>query len=468
MSADAGEQLQQFVQSLPEPSLKKLAATIELDRGENRYGLPHDAIMQILRPRLAEVRAPRVFTAQRMLCVPFEDMLVVKDPGYKETGHILRRSIMPMWTLLTETLIADDWPPLADAFTAAQKAGDEARAAAAASDIWSTAADALIAWLVEQEADPDQLRKAAKRLGGTRALEDAKEMAYTLRIADILESAKASLPRKPILNLNQEQVNVLKRHYDQVAEQHSGLELYFLTAIMGRLLQPFPILKLVRAVTPKLDDTLASRPDLATAGNMVIRALEADAERVSAVAEEEGATEEEMMSRVRRFAAAFKGITSDIGVRRDGEWGRRMFQCRAQVSDAVERMILRDADQVVLLVLPKSGTRPVADFSDLPDEARFDRSERRARALGETMAIAEEIGLQSACASTINSLRKDLDNYAARIIAKLPKAESEDEMERARAHLAAAVRLIELISNSDEADLLRRRGNAALDRKAMS
>ncbi len=467
MSADAADQLRQFVETLPEPALKKLAATIELDRGENRYGLPHEAIMGMLRPRLAEIRAPRVFTAQRMLCVPFEDMLVIHDAGYKENGRILRASIMPMWRLLTEELIANDWPDLDDRFVKAQKAGDPARTDAAASAIWRAGSETLSAWIEEQAADPDQLRKATKKLGGTRIFEDIKEMAAALEIADILESAKAQLPRKPILALNKEQVNMLKRHYDQVAEQHDDRELVFLLAIMGRLLQPFPILKLVRAISRKLDDTLASRTDLSVAGDMVIRALEEDAERVAAVAAEKGATEEELMSRTRRFATAFKGITMDIGIRRDGEWGKRMYACRSQVSAAVERMILADASRVVLLVLPKSGKRAVADFSERPDEDRFERSERRARALGEAMRIAEEIGLQSACTNTINDLRKDLDNYAARIIARLPKTE-EHERENARAHLATAVRLIELISNSDEADLLRRRGNASLDNKTVS
>lgn len=467
MSADAAAQLTQFVRDLPEVSLKKLAATIELDRGENRYGLPHDAIMRILRPRLAEIRAPRIFTPQRILCVPFEDMLVIKDEGYKETGHILRASIMPMWRLLTEELIPEDWPMLAEEFAESQKADQEDRRDASASAIWSSASEALGAWVAEQEADPEALRRAVKKLGGTRVVEDIKEMAYTLEIADTLEAAKAKLPRKPILSLSQDQVVLLKRHYDQVVEQHPGRELYFMLAIMGRLLQPFPILKLVRAITRKLDDTLASRSDLATVGNKVIRALEEDAEKVARIAEEADSTEEELMSRTRRFADAFKGITTDIGIRRDGDWGKRMYACRTMVSEAVEHMILSDASQVVLSVLPKSGTRATADFSKEPDDNRFERSERRARAIGEAMGIAEEIGLQSACASTVNELRKDLNNYAARIIARLPKAE-EHERGNARAHLACAVRLIELITNSDEADLLRRRGNAALDKKTMS
>ena len=118
--SNAGEQLQGFLNQLPEKELKILAAKIELDRGENRFGIPHDAIMALLRPRLAEMRAPRIFTPQRVLCLPFEDMLIFKDPDPKQPGKIARAAIGPMWNLLMDR-VKPKWDPIADAFIAAQK-----------------------------------------------------------------------------------------------------------------------------------------------------------------------------------------------------------------------------------------------------------------------------------------------------------------------------------------------------------
>jgi len=80
--------------------------------------------------------------------------------------------------------------------------------------------------------------------------------------------------------------------------------------------------------------------------------------------------------------------------------------------------------------------------------------------------MAEQIGLQSACQSKVGQLRKDLEKYAAKIIEKLPKVDVDHKAE-ASAHLATTVRLVELITNSDTADLLRRRGNAALSNKTL-
>lgn len=455
----AAEKLQQFLLHLPDKELRTLAAKIELDRGENKFGIPHDAIMSLLRPRLAEIRAPRIFTPQRILCLPFEDMLDFRDPDPKQTGKIARASIMPMWNLLLEHC-SDQWEPVADAFVRAQKKDDEVGKQAAASQLWAIAAKFLKEWDAGLGTDPGEIRSAAKKIGGTRRLEDIREMASVLSIADIVESLKEQLPRKPILNFTPEQVTIVKRHYDQVSAEMQGHEVFLLLALIGRLLQPFPILKVFRALSRKLDDTLTANTDLGIAGDIVITALERDADAVAEAADAPEATETDVIAKARRFAAAFKGITADIGIRRDGEWGQRMYGCRGKVSAAVENLVLSTAQEVILDMLPgRGGGNP--NFTTFPDEMKFELSERRARALGEASRIAEQIGLQSACQSKVNQLRRDLETYGAKIIERLPKVGLEHKQE-ASAHLATTVRLVELITNSDTADLLRRRGNAAL------
>ena len=463
--SNAGEQLQGFLNQLPEKELKILAAKIELDRGENRFGIPHDALMALLRPRLAEMRAPRIFTPQRVLCLPFEDMLIFKDPDPKQPGKIARAAIGPMWNLLMDR-VKPKWDPIADAFIAAQKKGDETTKNQTASALWALAAQTLKEWDTELGTDAGEIRAAAKKIGGTKRLEDLREMMAILAIADIVESLKEKLPRKPILNFTPEHVTIVKRHYDMVGDQAADHEVYLLLALMGRLLQPFPILKVFRALSRKLDDTLTSSTDLGIAGNIVIEALERDADAVAEAADAPNATETDVIAKAKRFSLAFKGITADIGIRRDGDWGKRMYGCRGKVSHAIENLVLSNAQDVILNMLPNKG-KGIPDFSDFPDEAKFEMAERRARALGEASRMAEQIGLQSACQSKVNQLRKDLEQYAAKIIEKLPKVGPDNKPE-ASAHLATTVRLVELITNSDTADLLRRRGNAALTGKTLN
>jgi len=459
--SNPAEQLKAFLTQLPDKELKLLAAKIELDRGENKFGIPHDAIMALLRPRLAEIRAPRIYTPQRLLCLPFEDMLIFQDPDPKETGKIARASIGPMWNLLLE-LLGDQWEPVAESFVTAQKKSDEAGKKSAASQLWHIAAKALKEWDEGLGTDAGEIRAAAKKIGGTKRLEDIREMASVLMIADLIEQMKEQLPRKPIIQLTPEHVTVVKRLYDKVPATAPSHEVYLLLALIGRLLQPFPILRVFRALSRKMDDTLTSNSDLAIAGDIVIGALEKDASAVAEAADAPNATETDVVAKAKRFANAFKGITSDIGIRRDGEWGKRMYGCRGQVSEAVENLVLATAQDVILDVLPGKGNGQ-PNFSDFPDDQKFETAERRARALGEASRIAEQIGLQSACQSKVNQMRKELEKYGAKIIEKLPKVEAANQAE-ASAHLATTVRLVELITNADTADLLRRRGNAALNK----
>ena len=340
------------------------------------------------------MRAPRIFTPQRVLCLPFEDMLIFKDPDPKQPGKIARAAIGPMWNLLMDR-VKPKWDPIADAFIAAQKKGDETTKNQTASALWALAAQTLKEWDTELGTDAGEIRAAAKKIGGTKRLEDLREMMAILAIADIVESLKEKLPRKPILNFTPEHVTIVKRHYDMVGDQAADHEVYLLLALMGRLLQPFPILKVFRALSRKLDDTLTSSTDLGIAGNIVIEALERDADAVAEAADAPNATETDVIAKAKRLEARQAGIK------------------------------------------PKASR------------------------------MAEQIGLQSACQSKVNQLRKDLEQYAAKIIEKLPKVGPDNKPE-ASAHLATTVRLVELITNSDTADLLRRRGNAALTGKTLN
>lgn len=446
---------------LPEKDLKKLAAKIELDRTENKYGLPHQAIISLMRPYLAAARAPRVYTPQRILCLPFEDLLAFNDVDPKLVAAIARASIANMWTWLTEDLMEDTYPPLAKRYSDAQRDGEEERARICASAMWSAAADAMLGPIEAAEGDQDAWAGLAQKVGGTRRLEDIWEMARVLRIADPIEDCKEALAPRPIITLTTDNVTSIQRFYQKIEKDHPGQELYLLLVMMKRLYQPFPILKVFRALSRKGDDTLMRTTDLSIAGNMVINALEMDGVAVAEQAQKPGVTEDELVRKAGRFAAAFKGITTDIGIRRDGEWGQRMYKARNDVSAVIERQVLHRADGIIMGALPVKRGRIAPLLDSYPDEDSFEKAEERAEALANTMRIADQIGLASACLSTINGLKKQLSSLGSQMLEAMSKVD-EQFIDQATAHLHTLVRLIELIDSSEEADLLRRRGNAAL------
>lgn len=462
MSSNTSKQLELLIQSLPEKELKKLAAKIELDREDNRFGLPHDAILALLRPALAAIRAPRIYTPQRILCVPFEDMLIVGGGKEKEPAEISRTAILPMWKWLTEDLAKEEFAGAAERFKEAQKANDEFETSICAREIWRIAAEGLAKGL-EHTKTAEGMKFLTKRFGGGRVIDDIKDMAAVLDIADRIEEMKQQLPRKPIMSFSDRHVTTVKRIYELVEEEKPGLEIYVLFALIGRLLQPFPVLKVVRSFSRKGDDLIVSKTELGQAGEIVLKALERDAEAVAVASNGKNVDEADLVDKAKRFAVAFKAITASIGIRREGEWGQRMFAARSTVSEAVQRVVLTKADHVILTVFPitKKGTvQP--DFTKMPDEDAYILAEKRSQALGEVYRFSDQIGLQSVCQSAIGIIRKELEGHIAKIIDQLARV-GKDNREFAAAQMATAVRLLELISNSDEADLFRRRGLSALE-----
>ncbi len=458
--SDAHQAILELFESLPDCDLIRLGARIELDRVENRFGLPHEAVMALLRPFLAAVRAPRVFTPERIVCVPFEDLLTIPDPECAKPGEIGRPSISVFLEWLAKELLADSFPPLADRFVQAQRAGDLAATRRAAREIWSICAESMQAAFDDAEQDARRRAALCSRLGGEAQFTQAANMMKVLRIARYIETIKEILPPKPIVALSSEHVSAITDTYVHVADEEPGCELLFLLVVMARLLQPFPILKVFRTLSSNKDDSFVRRTDLSIAGDMVIDALEQDANRVAEAIKRADVSEQEVVRQAARFAAAFKGISTDIGIRRDGAWGQRMVNSRAMVSDAVGKIVLDCAEETVKTALPVKDGR-LGALSQYPDDSAFEAAENRAIALAQTLRISEQLGLKTACGSAVSGLRRDFDDLGVQMIKKLAAVDPEREAP-AHANLCMVVRLTELIANSEQADLLRRRGTAAL------
>lgn len=457
----AKQQLMTLFETLPDEQLKKLGARIELDRNENQFGLPHQAVISLMRPYLAAARAPRVYTPQRILCVPFEDMFTNEDVGFKRTGFIHRRNIFPFWRLISEELMADSFPPLANRFIAAQKAGDDDAAAEAASAIWAQAATALGVVLDPIEGDANAHEAFAERMGGTSVVEDITEMRAILSIADHVEALKKKLPHKPIAVLTSKNISSILQHYTEIGSERPGMEIYLLLIVIGRLMQPFPILRVFRSLSRKGDDAVIRQTDLSIAGEIVIDALEKDAKAAVQVARDFESSEEEIVRKATRFAAAFKGITTDIGIRRDGEWGQRMYAGRNTVAETIQTRILAKTEKVILGALVKKHAGKLEKLAEWPDEEAFEAAENRAAALSSLYRISDQLGVRAACQNELDSIRKLLNDYSVSLVEELSRLE-KSQHQPAFANLAVVVRLLELVANSDEADLLRRRGRAAL------
>src|SRR5215469_6168028 len=95
-----------FLGTLPEHLAARLAKAVEVDRLADGDALPHDLILQGLRPvlRRGDTR-DRTPTPLRLFCQPFEDLLTSAPRSVKQKGRIARSSVTPVWLWVSGTLM---------------------------------------------------------------------------------------------------------------------------------------------------------------------------------------------------------------------------------------------------------------------------------------------------------------------------------------------------------------------------
>src|SRR5690348_6627350 len=136
--------LKAFLGGLPGSAAARLAMAVEVDRLMDGHTLPHDDIMEGLRPILRRENYDRTPTPLRLFCRPFQDLLSSLPRRVKQKGSIARSTLVPAWNWVSQTLLASETA----AFSAECRAlvlnhkPDEALQRAA--KFWPVAADAIV------------------------------------------------------------------------------------------------------------------------------------------------------------------------------------------------------------------------------------------------------------------------------------------------------------------------------------
>src|SRR5215475_4890101 len=100
--------LKAFLGGLPWPAAARLATAVEVDRLMDGRTLPHDDIMEGLRPVLRRENYDRTPTPLRLFCRPFQDLLTSMPRKAKQKGCIARGTLVPAWNWVTEILLPSE------------------------------------------------------------------------------------------------------------------------------------------------------------------------------------------------------------------------------------------------------------------------------------------------------------------------------------------------------------------------
>ncbi|MEI9887062.1 MAG: hypothetical protein WDN08_11285 [Rhizomicrobium sp.] len=445
---------------LPEQIAARLAHAVEVDRLVDGKSLPHEMILEGLRPALRRAAgSDRTPTPLRAFCMPFEDLFTLLPRKTKQKGSIARGSVAPVWAWISQSLLAEQSKDYIRDFKQCILTARHGEAHARAVQFWSVAGSAIQARL----ADAAGLKAARAALVSELVVADAAEMALLLGVgADVADIQKV-LP-KPVPALTDEMLWPLRAIYDRLIEKAPDAAPYVAVIAMHRLARPWEALKLPLNISRQTQDTLISSTDMGLVGEIIFGDIETYGNAVRA-ARHPNFDEAALLGALGHFTTLSSGIVKGIEMRRDGKWGQRLMKDRAALAEVMDGFMER-APKELALALPtqKSGSfgggPKYPDFAKPIDPEKLERAARYTRLVvgSKNLAVAASFGATQKKAE--EEMCQLLRSYNEDVVKEL---RSSDGPRRAvvESQFEFVLGLTALLFSEEEAELLRRRGKAA-------
>jgi len=450
--------LKSFLGGLPEQIAARLAQAVEVDRLVDGKSLPHEMILEGLRPALRRVAgAERTPTPLRAFCLPFEDLFTLHPRKVKQKGSIARGSVTPIWAWISQQLLVEQSKDYIRDFKALVLAGKHAQARACAAAFWPVAATALSGAL----SDP---KKARGVLGTELIVADAAEMALLLSVGPDVTDIQNLLPRL-VPSLTDELLWSLRQIYDRLVANTPDAAPYVAVIAMHRLARPWEALKLPLLVSRQTQDTLISSTDMGLVGEILFGEIETHGNAVRAV-KPPIFDAAELLDSLSRFTTLSSGIVKGIDMRRDGKWGQRLMKDRAQLAEVMDGFMERAPKELAAaLPMQKSGGfgggPKFPDFTKPVDAEKSDRALRYARLVAGCKQLAAAASFGATQKKADEEMCQLLRSYNEDVVKELRTA---DGARRAvvESQFEVVSALTAILFSEEEADLMRRRGKAAM------
>ena len=461
MDSNKAQQLQGLLGALPPLVASRLAKAIEIDRLNEGQSLPHELILDGLRPVLRRGQSyDRAATPLRLFCRPFEDLLSMTPRSQKQKGRIARSSIMPVWNWISQTLAANDASAFSIGVKTSVLSGNTDEMMKHAAQFWSAASQAIFDAL-----NSDRGRKAARTvLESDIVVADAQEMAVLLSVGNDILDLQAQIP-KPLPSLTDDFVWKLREIYDRLAASAPEAAPYVAVVAMQRLERPWEALRLPMNVTRQSCGTLISSTDMGLVGEILFGDIEYYTSMIRATRPQHFDADE-LVGHLTNFTALSTGMVKAIELRRDGKWGQRLLADRAAVAEVMDGFMERAAKEVsAALPTVKSGSYAggprVPDIAHHPDAEKSDRAVTYARLVSGCRHFAAAASFGASNKEASDEIATMLKSYTEDLLKEL-RAASADKRNNVEAFFHLAVEMAALIFSQEEADLLRRRGRAAM------
>ncbi len=317
-------------------------------------------------------------------------------------------------------------------------------------------AEALRALVAEAREDARARKSLMRRFPG-EPLERLEAAGDVLSMAGVLRDAFYGLP-ECMDDLGEAVCADIRDRYDAATAACPAAGAWVLFLLSARLIKPWKILRLFEVIAGRSDDLLVSKTDMAAIGDVLLEDADHHLKgfaRPPRTLEEADAAVDAMT----RFAALTVGMTREIGIRKDGSWGRKLFELRQKAAEQMD-YIHRRCTQVfdVMAPDPKKSAQRFARRD--VGEQEYEEAAALARFMYGVKDDAGRAAAGGAHADMLSNLRERLDAFGRGLVDQL-RSSDEAQRQATQRRLEHTTDLLRAFGDPDTADVLLRRGAAA-------
>lgn len=465
ISSDKLQKLKAFLGQLPERMARQLLTAVELDRVSGGRELPHEVLLDGLRPKVVNAAdsVRRTPTPMRLFCDPFEDLLVVTRSQGKRRAEIARSTLMPLWDWLAGDLMPALHREQCTKLTEAILQSDTAQIQEVAAE-FQTAGAAAIERALESAGEGTARRgDMIAKLGDEAALADAEEIALVLKAAPAITEMQQVM-HKPVPQITNDLAQYLRKIYDKVAEIAPDALPYVVAVMMHRLERPWEVLRLRAVFNRRHDDMSHITPPFEIAVEQLFDDLEEMAGRISSL-DPKGFDPDAAMEVFGNFGRLLRGLLDEMESIHDAKLSERVNNACTIASEKLEAMFER-APQQIRDAMPfqaagtyaaRSSRRP--DLARQPDEKAMDRASRLANFMRDSRPVANLVGEADRHAYAYDEILDGLNSYREGLLGEMRTSSSPEAVRNARGYLDLSVELTAILVSEGEANILRRKAS---------
>ena len=389
--------------------------------------------------------------ACRQFFLPLSDAIGDRTVIEPSRALIPEALLVPLWSWISTDLDPDAAAQAMDAASTFSQDLDDEDLDEARSNV----ARHILETLDQLKEEPRESKRLRHQLGVTD-FEQVRSIAGLLMSVTALREALDGLPDE-IETMDDEVCAELRDRYEQAIEELPESGVWVLLMTMARVHKPWRMLRVFERIARREDDFLLTHTDMSVVGE----ALLSDAEFYLKGFKDTPKSPEQVEASVQavtQFAAVTVGMTREIGIRKDGAWGKRLFELRNAASQQME-LIHEEARRLFHKALPETAPRRRTRVLPHPGDPEFDEAEAVCDFLYRVKDDAARAAVGNAHAHLLDEFREISEKLAEDILARLRRSVSDD-VAADRGRLREVTRFLDVLGLQEAGEVLLRRAAA--------